>query len=439
MGMDTDADITHSRHRGVTHPLPGDRPRTSSDRPHRVASAPSAVAADPEDDVLPGRNACSRVRVLAVRAGAGSEDDGVVVGNLVQEGLEGPLVVGRAVGGVHVADELAVVVTQQVRRKDLRGDRVVDDGIVGGVADDAPRPRAVSGHRSPGGDVGDDAHEPGALGEVHRGRVERRDRARGQVEGPAGQPGLLPGPPRTGDLPGAVLGAVGVPDHGLDVGVDQPEPVAHELLQDPAGGALAQPETGATGLPGEAPPLSRTRASRACSPTRSRSWITGWANRMIRSTRVPEAAATCSGVSPARIRAWMTRGGSSGPWSPPIWGSRRESPRAAARPRASTGSRNRSPSAPSAPWVARMRFFPSSESATRRSERMGRPPDSGNRSSARLTGTRGYRRAGNGARRLPGVARPRTPLLPRARGADGILLRRYPTMSHVRNAGPAQW
>ena len=29
---------------------------------------------------------------------------------------------------------------------------------------------------------------------------------------------------------------------------------------------------------------------------------------MIRSTRVPEAAATCSGVSPARMRAWITRG-----------------------------------------------------------------------------------------------------------------------------------
>src|SRR3954449_4538119 len=108
MGMDTDADITHSRHRGVTHPLPGDRPRTWSGRPHRVGSVPSAVAADPEDDVLPGRDACPRVRVLAVRADAGSEDDGVVVGDLVQESLEGPLVGRRAAGGVHVADELAV-------------------------------------------------------------------------------------------------------------------------------------------------------------------------------------------------------------------------------------------------------------------------------------------------------------------------------------------
>ena len=63
--------------------------------------------------------------------------------------------------------------------------------------------------------------------------------------------------------------------------------------------------------PGE-PSVSRTRASRACSATRARSWITGWANRMIRSTRVPDAAATCSGVSPARMRAWMIRGGQLG-------------------------------------------------------------------------------------------------------------------------------
>ena len=85
------------------------------------------------------------------------------------------------------------------------------------------------------------------------------------------------------------------------------------------------------------PSLSRTRASRACSATRSRSWMTGWANRMIRSTRVPDAAATCSGVSPDRMRDWITRGGSSVPRSTSIWVSRRASPRAAARSRSSIG------------------------------------------------------------------------------------------------------
>src|SRR3954471_7373567 len=149
--MDTDADIACSRHRGAIHPPPGCRSRTSSDPPHRARPTGSAVAADSEDDVLPGGDAGPRVLVLGATAGA--EYDGVVVGDLVEEGVERPWVGRGAAGGVHVAHGLVVVVAEQVRRKDLGGDSVVGDGIVGGIADDAYRPRAVSGHRDAGRDV----------------------------------------------------------------------------------------------------------------------------------------------------------------------------------------------------------------------------------------------------------------------------------------------
>ncbi len=115
--------------------------------------------------------------------------------------------------------------------------------------------------------------------------------------------------------------------------------------------------------------LSRTRASRACSATRSRSCRTGWAKRMMRSIPVPEAAATCPGVSPERMRAWMIRGGSSVPRSTSICVSRRESPRAAARRRSSAGSAKRS--SPCSVSATSRRLDPSSESPTRRSVRTG--------------------------------------------------------------------
>src|SRR4051812_30384451 len=121
--MDTDADIACSRHRGALHPPPGRRSRASSEPPHGVGPSGSAVAADSEDDVLPGGDAGPWILVLGATAGA--EDDGVVVGDLVEKGVEGPFVSGGAAGGVHVAHGLVVAVAEQVRRKDLRGDRVV--------------------------------------------------------------------------------------------------------------------------------------------------------------------------------------------------------------------------------------------------------------------------------------------------------------------------
>src|SRR3569833_2795412 len=81
----------------------------------------------------------------------------------------------------------------------------------------------------------------------------------------------------------------------------------------------------------------------------------------------------CPGVAPARMRAWMTRGGSGLP-RPSIAPSR-ASPRAAARTRSSIGSSKRSISSdPSVLSAVRIRLLPSSESATRRSVRMWRPP-----------------------------------------------------------------
>ena len=52
----------------------------------------------------------------------------------------------------------------------------------------------------------------------------------------------------------------------------------------------------------------RTEESWARSATWARSAITGAANAMIFSTDVPAACATASGVSPARMRIWMSRG-----------------------------------------------------------------------------------------------------------------------------------
>src|SRR4051812_4207002 len=118
------------------------------------------------------------------------------------------------------------------------------------------------------------------------------------------------------------------------------------------------------------PSERRTRDSRACSASRARSCSTGCAKRRIRSTRVPEASATCSGVSPARMRAWITRGGSVLPRS--SIAPSRASPRAAARTRSSIGSSKRSISSDPSPLSAvRIRLLPSSESATRRSVRIG--------------------------------------------------------------------
>src|SRR3954454_19388510 len=111
--MDTDADIACSRHRGAIHPPPGCRSRTSSDPPHRAGPSGSAVAADSEDDVLPGGDAGPRVLVLGATAGA--EGGGVVVGALVEEGVESPFVGRRAAGGMHVAHGLVFAVAEHVR------------------------------------------------------------------------------------------------------------------------------------------------------------------------------------------------------------------------------------------------------------------------------------------------------------------------------------
>jgi hypothetical protein len=52
-------------------------------------------------------------------------------------------------------------------------------------------------------------------------------------------------------LPGAVLGAVGVPADGVQVGAEQPQPVGHELLQRHRRRALRQPDPGVAGLLGD--------------------------------------------------------------------------------------------------------------------------------------------------------------------------------------------
>ena len=146
-------------------------------------------------------------------------------------------------------------------------------------------------------DVGDDPDQPGALGEVHGGGVDRGHGLGRDVVAPPGGAGLVPGPPGRAHLPGGVLGPVGVPADGVQIGAEQPQPLGHELLQRDARGALGQPDAGVAGLLGH--------PGRSCS--------TGWAKRMIRSTLVPEACATCSGLSPARMRAWISRGGRSWP------------------------------------------------------------------------------------------------------------------------------
>jgi hypothetical protein len=56
------------------------------------------------------------------------------------------------------------------------------------------------------------------------------------------------------------------------------------------------------------PVLRRTDERWARSAMCWRSAITGAANAMILSTLVLAASATASGVSPARMRAWMSRG-----------------------------------------------------------------------------------------------------------------------------------
>ena len=162
--------------------------------------------------------------------------------------------------------------------------------------------------------------------------------------------------------------------------------------------------------------LSRTRASRACSATRSRSCSTGRAKRMIRSTRVPESAATCSGVSPARMRDWITRGASSVPSSTSIWVSRRESPRAAARTRSSTGSENFS--SPCSVSATRSRLEPSSESPTRRSVRTGDLLQGVSGRAPERDRARGY---------------PRTPAARRRRARPGASRRPHPIGVWARN------
>ena len=160
------------------------------------------------------------------------------------------------------------------------------------------------------------------------------------------------------------------------------------------GGALAQPHAGLAGLLGDA----------------RRSWMTGWANRMIRSTRVPEAAATCSGVSPARMRAWMTRGRQFGAEVDVDLGQPAGVPagRGAQRGRR-WGARTARRSPPSVPSAASTRLFPSSESATRRSVRMATSwtarPVPETRPEPEAIGARRARRAGRPAWRARGASR----------------------------------
>src|SRR5690348_18382914 len=67
---------------------------------YRKSRGGSAVAADPEDDVLPGRYDGARIGRFVVAAG---EDDGVVLGDRVQVGLVDHRAggcLGRTVGGL---------------------------------------------------------------------------------------------------------------------------------------------------------------------------------------------------------------------------------------------------------------------------------------------------------------------------------------------------
>ena len=231
-----------------------------TDRGERVSLGAdrSAVPADPEDDVLPGRDAGPRVLVLAVLPCRGrarrcrarpprraAPRPSARPGRRSRRARRGP---ARRRGAWRSDGRTSGVTVSWTRSSWARP----------GVAHDRHRTRGArrgSGHAR--GDVGDDADQAGALGEVQGGGVGRRDRARRDVEGPARRARLLARPARAGDLPGAVVGAVGVPRDGVDVGVDQPQPVGHELVQGHGG----------------VPSVSRTRASRACSATRARSWM----------------------------------------------------------------------------------------------------------------------------------------------------------------------
>ena len=72
--------------------------------------------------------------------------------------------------------------------------------------------------------------------------------------------------------------------------------------------ATASPSVRLRACPSLSPDLRRTEERWARWATCSRSASTGAAKAMILSTVVLAAAATASGVSPARMRVWMSRG-----------------------------------------------------------------------------------------------------------------------------------
>ena len=119
-------------------------------------------------------------------------------------------------------------------------------------------------------------------GDLLAGLVQLPDRLRGR---PARGPG--------GDhAPGAVVAAVGVPG---------------DLLQlDPV--LVSRASTTSARVCAPVRVLSRVR--RACWATIARSCSTGPAYRSTRSTGTPAIRATSSADSPARMRAWMSRGAS---------------------------------------------------------------------------------------------------------------------------------
>src|SRR4051794_24584088 len=168
-----------------------------------LPTAVSALAADAEDDVLPRGDA--RPRVLRLLAGA-AQHHGVVLGQfgVVERVHHGSAVVRGDVAHVLVD---VLVLGGRLRRRDVV---LADDG-------DRPRNRRGGGAERAGGHVGDDADQPGALGEVGGRGVGRRHGAGGDVVGPVRGAGLAAGLPRRGDHPGAVLAAVGVPADGVRV------------------------------------------------------------------------------------------------------------------------------------------------------------------------------------------------------------------------------
>ncbi len=206
------------------------------------------------------------------------QHDRVVFGDLVEQRVDRGVPAGAPVGRVHVADVLVVGQLGEVAQ--VVGEVVVVAAVgqVVGADDGAGVEPVVAQHRHGtarlvhrrGGHadrhVGDDADQAGALGEVHRRGVVRSHGARGHVEGPAGGARLVAGPPDAGDDPGAVVVAVGVPGHGVEVGVDQPQPLGHEPVEDDGRRALGQPDAGLAGLLGDAFPFLQDRVGEAHDP-----------------------------------------------------------------------------------------------------------------------------------------------------------------------------